>query len=115
MDFLLDKTTHDILVTNKDLTPVIDELEVAQRLTIKLRSYQSEWFRDTNYGIPWYEILSKSGNKDIIDNYIKATIQEDPNISSLTKYVSIKQGTNLKVDFTAKYSSGQTVNISLEV
>lgn len=115
MDFLLDKTTNDLAVGNRDLQLVSEGDEIAQRLNIKLKIYQGEWFRDINYGIPWYQILSQSGNKEIIDNYIKAMILSDPDVESISKYTSVKDGTLLKVSVIIKSKTGNVGTIFLEV
>ena len=66
MDLLLDtdplsSSYGDLTWKNGPLTPSYTTQSrvdvVAQRLLIRLRNFEGEWFLDTSYGVPYWSIL----------------------------------------------------------
>jgi len=71
-DFLLDETTNDLVLTDKDLvfTTTAQE-ELRQRLSIRLLTYKGEWFLNESYGIPYtQEIIGVTRSKKTVDNIL---------------------------------------------
>lgn len=89
-DLLLDQLTNDLVISDGEFqftteTPV----ELTQRLGIKLRTFQGEWFLDTTYGIPYLQqIISSARNKNDVDVIFKSTIRLEDGVNSLRDYTS---------------------------
>lgn len=71
-DFLLDETTNDLVITDKDLVFTTTEQEsLRQRLSIRLLTYKGEWFLNESYGIPYMqEIIGITRSKKTVDNIL---------------------------------------------
>ncbi|MBG23768.1 MAG: hypothetical protein CMF22_10635 [Idiomarinaceae bacterium] len=89
-DLRLDSSTHDLELVNGDFKLTLTEDEsLAQRLKVKLLTFQGEWFLDQNLGIPWYQrILGKNAAKETIDIIFQRAITEEPEVVSLRSYES---------------------------
>ena len=75
MDLLVDQDTGDIIFENgKTLVTSCEAGSVAQRVYIHLRTFQSEWFMNLTYGVPWLQLFSKKG---ITKSYIDRVLQEE--------------------------------------
>lgn len=71
-DFLLDETTNDLVLTDKDLVfTTTTQEELRQRLSIRLLTYKGEWFLNESYGIPYtQEIIGVTRSKKTVDNIL---------------------------------------------
>lgn len=111
-------SSHDLLVEGKDIK-LFETIEdgTVQAVKIRLQNYQGNWFLDLNNGIPYYqEIFGRNDTKDLADTYIKTAIKNTDNITSITNYTSVLEGTTLKVVFSAKTLVGADLsNVTLEV
>lgn len=117
-DIILENNTNDITFDGDDfaLFEEGDNSIIAQRLEIKIRSLKGNWFRDINYGIPYFqEIFSEANNGALADTYIKQIIINDPDILSILSYTSELEEQTWKIVFSGKLSNGQTLEINLEV
>ena len=116
-DIKLD-TSHDLLIEGKDIS-MFETIEdgTVQAVKIRLQNYQGNWFLDLNNGIPYYqEIFGYNDTKDLADTYIKTTIKNTDNITSITNYTSTLEDATLKVVFAAKTLVGADLtNITLFV
>lgn len=76
-DFLLDETTNDLVISNKDLVFTSTTQEsLRQRLSIRLLMYKGEWFLNESYGVPYtQEIIGVTRSKKIVDNILLANAQ----------------------------------------
>lgn len=89
-DFLLDQTTNDLVLEDGELkftteTPV----ELTQRLGIKLRTFQGEWFLDIDYGIPYLQqIISQARSKKDVDIIFLNAIRSEEDVNSVKNYNS---------------------------
>ena len=106
----------DINITGNDVTLFTEDekdLETAQRLEIKLKSYKRDWFRNKLYGIPWItEVLSKRGSKDTADAYIKSTILSDPEVKSIISYNSrVEESAVLSVTVSIRLKNNNEITI----
>lgn len=75
MDLLIDHEVGDLVFANGYTLTTSDEANVvAQRIYIHLRTFKGEWFMDTTYGVPWFEIF---GKKNITKGYVDRILQEE--------------------------------------
>ena len=75
MDLLIDQEVGDLVFANGYTLTTSDEANVvAQRIYIHLRTFKGEWFMDTPYGVPWFEIF---GKKNITKGYVDRILQEE--------------------------------------
>jgi hypothetical protein len=112
MDILLNGDTKDAVFLNGQC-PVTDEARqsTAQRLTIKLRTFQGEWFVDEEYGIPYIgKIMGRGRKKSSIDTIFQQAILEEPYIASIASFTSdIDAATRTySAVFTAITNMGET-------
>lgn len=62
---------------------------VAQRLTIRLRTWLGEWFINTTYGVPYAtRILTKVASKTTVDNILREQILDEPGVLQIEKFTS---------------------------
>ena len=62
---------------------------VAQRLSIRLKTWLGEWFLDTTYGIPYLtRILVKGVSKTTVDNILREEILKEPGVLEIQKFTS---------------------------
>lgn len=78
MDIELKSNGH-ILLNGNNLNLIKDRPTlVAQRISIRLRTYLSEWFLDVNMGIDWFaDVLLKNVSKQTVDNILQSEILKD--------------------------------------
>ena len=98
-DLKLDEVSHDLVITNSDLSLLNNEAQVSkQTLKINLLTYQGEWFTDTTLGLPYLqEIFKKGTGKKYIDTLYQTTILGSYNIDSIIDFQST-------LDFERKYT-----------
>lgn len=118
-DIILDTTTHDIVISNKDIN-LFDKVEnlTVQRVKINLLNLRGEWFRDITTGLPYLqEITGKRNTKDVADTLIKNMILSTIGVQSILSYSSsINSIRKLQVVFSAVTESGETLtDITVEV
>lgn len=79
-----------ILLTGNRLTMIRDRPTlVAQRLSVRLRTYLGEWFLDTPMGIDWFaDVLLKNVTKETVDNIIQSEVLKDSYVLSVNKFSS---------------------------
>lgn len=89
MDILLnnegyiDFTTGDLLVIRNR------ETMVAQRLTVRLRTYAQEWFLDQAMGIAWFtDVLLKNVPRETVDRIIQEELSKDKFVDRIVRYSS---------------------------
>lgn len=88
--FKLDPTTNDLIVSGGKISLLSTLQEaVRQRLSIKLKTWQGEWFLDTTYGIPYrQQIIGKGLSKAEIDALYIAEINADPDVQRIVYFNS---------------------------
>lgn len=95
MDLLMDTDVTsagygDLFFVN-GACPVTNEnrLTVAQRLRIRLLTFLSEWFLDTQYGIPYYEqILGRKTSKSVVDRIFQTEILKEQGVLEILEFSS---------------------------
>lgn len=90
MDLQLDQESHDLVFINGECPITTGLVEsVTQRLIIRLRTFFSEWFIDTTYGVPWLErVLGHKINKNSVDIIIQENILKDEFVSQVVSFRS---------------------------
>lgn len=114
MDILLHPETHDALFIN-GTTPVTYEnrLTVAQRLKIKLLTFQGEWFINTTTGIPYFQqILQRGVSKLTIDTIFQEAILSEPDVLEIIEFNSIidTETRSYQLSFKVRTNSNQITN-----
>ncbi|RYY51373.1 MAG: hypothetical protein EOO06_01180 [Chitinophagaceae bacterium] len=113
MDFKLDPYTNDIIWTNGPLlisqvTQPFTET-VAQRLKIRLLTFQGEWFMDTTYGVPWFQrILGiKQSSKSAVDLIFQQKILEEPGVKEIVSFDSTFVNRQYSLSFKVRVVTGE--------
>lgn len=87
MDLQLDTDTHDLAITNYDISLISGLSLVQQRLKQSLLFFLGEWYLDTTDGVPYYQdILIKAPVQVTVESIFKATILETPDVLELKKF-----------------------------
>lgn len=124
MDMLLDNdplspTYGDLIYDNSSVTVTGNQAGgVAQKLTIKLRTFLGEWFLNTATGVPYYQqIFGKVRSKATIDSIFIEKIVEEPDVAELVEFTSeILNDRTYTISFRVRTTLGQItdqVNISV--
>ncbi len=104
------QSNHDIDWNDFRLTT--DNAEsVAQKIKIRLKRYQGEYFLDTTIGVPYFqEILKKGVSKDYVDTIFIDEITETIGVETLDTYESILDRSSgvYQFSFAATTSEGVT-------
>lgn len=120
MDFKL-QTDHvelnfgDIIWNNgplrkQDTTQERTEV-VAQRLFILLRSFQGEWFLNTAYGIPYWNILGMKVSKARVDSIFQQKILAEQGVAEIVSFDSTIDRRGYSLSFSVKVLSGEVTDI----
>ena len=90
MDIKLDEDTGDISFTNGESTVTsIGAEDLAQRIRIRLNTFQGEWFMDNTLGIDWFNrVMGKNRSKMAVDALIQEAILEEPDALQIIAYSS---------------------------
>jgi len=116
LDFLLDSKSHDILWVNgplrKSETTQPFTQTVAQRLKIRLLTFQEEWFMDTTYGVPWLQRLlgQKQASKSGIDLIFQQKILEETGVKEIVSFESTFQNRQYSLVFKVKVVNGEVTS-----
>lgn len=108
-------------VNGPDISSMVVKLPadvVAQRLTIRLRTFFSEWFINTDYGVPYFErILRKGVNKTTVDNILREQILDEVGVLEIVSFDSTFNAgaRTYSCSFQVRTASGtsQTVTVSV--
>lgn len=95
-DIKLDVSEHDIIFTDGDFQLTSTQSEsLAQRLKIKLQTFQGEFFLDTRVGLPYYQsILRKNVSKASVDAIFLRAISEEPEVLQVNDFRSVLDNAN---------------------
>lgn len=112
MDLKLDSTTFDLTWTNgpllkQDTTQTPVEV-TGQRLLILLRTWMSEWFLDTTYGIPWEQrvIAKKNTSKASVDLLLQTQVLADKGVKEIVSWDSTFENRKYSLVFSIKVVDG---------
>ena len=119
MDLKLDmKDSRDLVFVNGEC-PVTESYadSTAQRVFVMLRTFQDEWYLNSETGVPWIpQILGTKASKGTVDRIIQEKILQEVGVAeivSFNSYIDNKRGYN--ASFTAKVTSGETFSDNLTV
>ena len=103
MDIQLDSNGHILLTTN-GLSLINDRaLLVAQRLSVRLRTYLGEWFLDTTMGIDWFaDVLLKNVSKQTVDSILQNELVKDRFVVKIKKFSSSVVNRNYICSFSVE-------------
>ncbi|QGP57352.1 hypothetical protein PsalMR5_04871 (plasmid) [Piscirickettsia salmonis] len=109
-DFLLNND-HDIDFSSLSLH-LTDSL--AQHLSIKLNTFQGEWFLDNTAGIPYFQnILGNKVDADVIDSIFKKAILEEKDVSTILEFTSSIDNAKRKYSYTARVLSADNTEVTV--
>ena len=116
MDLLLDtdplsSSYGDLTWRNGHLTPSYTTQSrvdvVAQRLLIRLRNFEGEWFLDTSYGVPYWSILGHKIKKSAVDLIFQREILAENGVKELTFFESTFENRKYSLSFRVKVTTGE--------
>lgn len=111
-------TYGDILFINGD-SPVVSEgrEDLAQRLTIKLRTFINEWFLNLDTGVPYYQsVFGKQRSKAAVDAIFQEQILAEPDALEITQFdSSISASRQYSLSFRVRTESGVTEPITITI
>ena len=123
MDLLLDldplsPSYGDLTFKNGPLTSAYTTQSrvdvVAQRLRIRLLTWESEWFLDTSYGVPYWSFLGKKVKKSTVDLIFQREILAENGVKELTFFESTFENRKYTLSFRVKVTTGdETETITL--
>lgn len=110
MDIQLGSNGHILLTTN-GLSLVSDRaLLVAQRLSVRLRTYLGEWFLDERMGIDWFaEVLLKNVSKQTVDSILQSEISKDKFVVKIKTFSSSIINRNYECSFSVEIEEVERV------
>lgn len=90
--------------------------ELAQRLSLAIRTRAGEWFLDTSLGIPWFELLGNKGAEIKIQREIRRVLLEDAAVRSVNAInLTPLAGRTLAVDFEVTLTDDSQYKQTVEV
>lgn len=119
MDLKLNERKTDLIFVNgacPTTSGVNDAL--AQELTLRLRTFRGEWFRDIQFGVPWMtRVLGKKVDKTVVDIVIQEQIRMNPKVVQITHFESDldKQKREYSCYFRVRSVEGETDLISFNI
>lgn len=80
----------DLVFVNGGLPVVSRKKEdLAQRLTIRLRTFLGEWFLDEGIGVPYYQsVFGKQRNKTAVDLILQSEILKEEDVIEISFFNS---------------------------
>lgn len=109
MDLLLDSNNDVVWIngplTKKGITSPLTQT-VGQRLLILLQTFKSEWFWDTEYGVPYWDILGKKVTKERVDLIFNQKILEEPGVREIVTFDSTFNNRVYSLTFSVRVTDG---------
>ena len=76
---------------------------LAQRLSIRLKTFKGEWFLDENLGIDYFgQVIGKNRKKATIDALLQSEIVRDAEVLQIAEYDSVYDNTLRKLNISFK-------------
>lgn len=102
-------------LTKEDVTQPFTE-NVAQRLRIRLLTFEEEWFLDTTYGVPyWQRILGKKPTKSAVDQILQQEVLSENGVKEIVSFTSSFVNRKYSASFQVRVVNGEvtdTININ---
>lgn len=87
MDLKLNKTTHDLELTNNSFTLVDGAEAINQHWLIRMGTWDGDWFLDTRIGIPYLKyVLIKNPNMTILKSVFYEASLQTPGIREIASF-----------------------------
>lgn len=87
---------------SSQLTTATSE-NLAQRLSIRLKTFKGEWFLDENLGIDYFgQVIGKNRKKATIDALLQSEIVRDAEVLQIAEYDSVYDNTLRKLNISFK-------------
>lgn len=105
----------DIAFSNGDATVTsVGAEDLAQRLLIRLRTFQGEWFMDNTLGVDWWNrVFGKNRSKVAVDAIIQTEIMKEPDVVQITSFKSqISPDKAYSCDFSVRTYAGAITALS---
>ena len=106
-------SSHDLDITNFDLS-LINELDyVRQKLAIRLQFFYGEYIYDTSKGVKYYDyVYIKNPDLDLVSDVLKATILDTTDVNEITEFELDydPSARSMTVNFTVDTSYGTLTN-----
>lgn len=97
-------------LTSEGVTGLFVE-NVAQRLRIRLLTFEGEWFLDTVYGIPyWQRILGKKPTRSAIDQILQQEILEESGVKEIVSFSSSFVNRKYSAQFRVRVVNGEVTD-----
>ena len=95
-------TTSLRSAVSSQLTTATSE-NLAQRLSIRLKTFKGEWFLDENLGIDYFgQVIGKNRKKATIDALLQSEIVRDAEVLQIAEYDSVYDNTLRKLNISFK-------------
>lgn len=98
-------STGDYMFGYGNTSFVTDIEAVRQAIQTKLKLFEEEWWEDLNEGLPFFQQIAGTTNKNSMDLLVQARILETPNVTNIESYSS-------SISSDRKYTATATVNTS---
>ena len=114
-------TNGDLIFTNGQCPVTSESAEiVAQRLTIRLRTFLGEWWLNTSYGVPYLQsILGYKTTKESVDRIMQEQILGENGVLELIEFnSSLGANRQYEMNFRVRARNNeltQLITINLEV
>ncbi len=112
-DICLSSVTNDIFSSGKDLalTPNTTQ-SIIQRIRVRLKFFQGEWFLNTAFGVPYHQTIFRKGvTKAQADTIFRAEILDTPGVLGIITFTStFDRATRVyTLNFSCKAATGETI------
>lgn len=102
-------------LTREGITGPFTE-NVAQRLRIRMLTFEGEWFLDTTYGVPyWQRILGQKPTKSAIDQILQQEVLSENGVKEIVSFTSSFVNRKYSASFQVRVVNGEvtdTININ---
>jgi hypothetical protein len=108
----------DLVINQLNNFKMIDgEDEVRQRNRLTLGTRAGEWFLDSSFGLPWFELMEKGVTNDEIEREIVAALLEDDSVKEITEmeFNLDKSKRKLNIYLEGTLTGGEDFKLEAEV
>lgn len=118
MDIKLDDSGDISFTSGESSVTSIGAEDLAQRIRIRLNTFQGEWFMDNTLGVDWWNrVFGKNRSKAAVDALLQEQILKEPDALQILSYSSsISTDRKFSCSFKVRTENGaitatQTFNI----
>ncbi len=117
-ELALDPVTGDLRVVGGRLVVLSGEEAVAQRIAVRLRTFEGEWIFDTSLGTPYFQnILGTRRREKLIQSILRKRVADTPGVLRVIELSVTIDGSTRVAAVTGKVQveGGTGIPVSLEV